>query len=128
MVKLRSVKIVAILFMLLPLWAANESPTRPTEKDGRLAMFVTWGDLQSTPANDVYIEAHGFVVKYHSQKSFILKMSKAGHYEGALPSGVYDVFVSEGTSKPVCRRLLIKPDSTTEWNLQLEIDEVYTEK
>ena len=48
--------------------------------------------------------------------------------EASLPPGVYDVFVSEGTSIPRCRRFLISPGFTGYWTLKLEIDEVYTEK
>jgi hypothetical protein len=99
-----------------------------SEKDGMLIVQVTWGDVDSTPATDAFIEAHGFVPKYNSEKSFVLKMSRAGRYEAPLPPGVYDVFVSEGTSIPACKRVLIKAASTADWSLKLENDYVYTEK
>ena len=99
-----------------------------SNKDGKLVVLVTWGDSNNTRATDVYIEAHGFVQKYRSERSFVLKMSRAGRYEAALPPGVYDVFVSEGTSIPRCRRVLVSPDSTGYWTLKLEIDDVYTDK
>jgi hypothetical protein len=98
------------------------------EKDGTLVLLVTWGDVDNTPADDVYVEAYGFVRKYNTSKSFVLKMSKAGRYEASLPPGVYDVFVSEGTSEPRCRRVLIGAGSTGYWTLKLEIDEVYTDQ
>lgn len=98
------------------------------EKDGTLVVLVTWGDIDNTPADDVYVEAYGFVRKYDSKKSFVLKMSEAGRYEASLPPGVYDVFVSEGTSIPRCRRVLVNSGYTGYWTLKLEIDEVYTEK
>ena len=96
--------------------------------DGELVVFVTWGDLKNTPANDVYIEAHGFVRKFDAYKSFVLESSMAGVYKASLPPGVYDVFISEGTSKPRCKRLLILPGKTTAWKLKLDIDLVYTQK
>ena len=98
------------------------------EKDGTLVVLVTWGDIDNTPADDVYVEAYGFVRKYNTSKSFVLKMPKAGRYEASLPPGVYDVFVSEGTSIPRCRRVLITSGYTGYWTLKLEIDVVYTEK
>ena len=101
---------------------------RPSDKDGTLVVLVTWGDIDNTPANDVYIEAHGFVRKYNSEKSFTLNMSHAGRYEASLPPGVYDVFVSESTSIPRCRRVLISPGFAGYWTLKLETDDVYTEK
>jgi len=99
-----------------------------SDKDGTLVVLVTWGDVDNTPANDVYVEAHGFVVKYREERSFVFKMAHAGRYEASLPPGVYDVFVSEGTSEPRCRRVLISAGSTAYWTLKLEIDEVYTDK
>jgi hypothetical protein len=100
----------------------------PAEKNGTLVVLVTWGDIDNTPADDVYIEAYGFVREHHAKESFVLKMSQAGRYELSLPPGVYDVFVSEGTSIPRCRRLLITSGYTGYWTLKLEIDDVYNEK
>lgn len=98
------------------------------EKDGKLVVQVIGGDVDNTPANNVYVEAYGFVPKYRSEKAFVLKNAQPGQYEASLPPAVYDVFVSEGTSEPRCRRILIKPGVTSTWTLKLEIDEIYTEK
>lgn len=76
---------------------------------GTLVVLVNWGDLNNTPATDVWIEAHGFVPKYHSERSFVLKLFQPGQYQASLPPAVYDVFVSEGTSLPRCKRVLITP-------------------
>jgi hypothetical protein len=116
-----------LLFAILASGSVQEAG-RSVGKDGTLVVLVTWGDVDNTPATDVYIEAHGFVREVNSEKSFVLKMSRAGRYEASLPPGVYDVFVSEGTSIPRCRRFLISPGSTGYWTLKLEIDEVYTDK
>ncbi|SRR5258706_5876069 len=102
--------------------------TPPSQKDGVLVVLVTWGDTENTPATDVFAEAHGFVQKYRSEKSFVLKMSKPGQYEASLPPGVYDVFLSEGISVPRCRRVLITSGSTGYWTVKLETDDVYTDK
>lgn len=93
-----------------------------------LVVLVTWGDDNLTPANDVYIEAHGYVVSLAQEKSYVLKMVHDGRYEVSLPPAVYDVFISEGTSKPRCRRVLISPKKTNTWSLNLVTDLVYTEK
>jgi hypothetical protein len=122
------VSILAIAFGQSPQSAAATEQAVDTGKDGTLVVLVTWGDVDNTPANDVYVEAHGFVVKYREARSFVFKMAHAGRYEASLPSGVYDIFVSEGTSEPRCRRVLINAGSTAYWTLKLEIDEVYTDK
>ena len=121
---------VSALLLLFALFPAQKSVDRgqQSEKDGTLVVLVTWGDVDNTPANDVYIEAHGFVSKYHSEKSFVLKSLSAGRYESSLPPGVYDVFVSEGTSEPRCRRMRMREGMPSTWTLKLEIDEVYTER
>jgi hypothetical protein len=124
---LRSLSVLVLLFLLLPTGRAGDAG-RPAEKDGTLVVLVTWGDVDNTPADDVYVEAHGFVIKYHSEKSFVLKMARAGRYEASLPPGVYDVFVSEGTSIPRCRRVLITAGYTGYWTLKLEHDDVYLQK
>ena len=119
--------VLLFLLTLLPTGRAADVP-QSSGKDGTLVVFVTWGDLDNTPATNVYVEAYGFVHKYGYHKSFVLKASGAGRYETALPPGVYDVFVSEGTSEPRCRRVLVGAGLTSHWVLKLEIDEVYTEK
>ena len=124
LVNRRYLSVLLLLFVLLPSGRAiNAGQT--SQKDGALVVKVTWGDTNNTPANDVYAEAYGFVEKYDSRKSFVLKMSHAGQYEASLPPGVYDVFISEDTSIPRCRRLLIRPGLTTYWTLKLEVDDVY---
>jgi hypothetical protein len=123
---LRSLSVVLLLLVLLSARVLNGGG-RPAEKDGTLVVLVTWGDADNTRANDVYIEAHGFVRKYNSEKSFVLNSSTAGRYETSLPPGVYDVFVSEGTSEPMCRRMRIVEGRPSTWTLKLELDEVYTD-
>lgn len=125
-VKLRYLTVLAILLAIFVRGSTREGP--PQEKDGTLSVFVMWGDMDNTPATNVYVEAHGFVSKYGSTKSFILKMSRVGRYEASLPPGVYDVFVSEGTSEPRCRRIMIRSGLTSHWTLKLELDEIFTEK
>ena len=99
-----------------------------SEKDGTLVVLVTWDDVDKTPAHGVYIEAHTFAFNNISEKSVVLKMVKAGRYEAALPPGVYDVFVSEASSTPRCRRVLVRADYTGYWNLMLEHDDVYLQR
>ena len=127
MLSLRSFSALLLLLALLSPRSINGGG-RPTEEDGTLVVLVTWGDDDNTPASHVYIEAHGFVWKYHSEKSFVLKGSTAGRYETSLLPGVYDVFVSDGGSEPRCRRMRIREAMTDTWTLKLDIDQVFTER
>jgi hypothetical protein len=115
---------VFILLLLLTIFVSawQQKATPPSNKDGKLVVLVTWGDVDKTPANNAYVEAYGFVREYGSEKSFVLRMSHPGRYEASLPPGVYDVFVSEGTSHPRCGRFLIKSGATQSWTVNLEID------
>ena len=113
-----------LLIALLPMGKAVNA-SQISQKEGTLIVRVTAGDLDNTPANDVYVEAYGFVEKYDSMKSFILKRSHDGQYEASLPHGIYNVFVSESLSVPRCRRFAIRPGLTTYWTLKLEFDDVY---
>ena len=103
---LRGFGVCILLLVLLPMQKAVHA-SQPSQKDGTLIVKVTWGDLDNTPANHVYVEAYGYVAKLDVMKSYVLKMSKEGQYEGTLPPGHYDVFVSEAGSVPRCRRLMI---------------------
>ena len=106
----------------------NVDSVNSTNKDGALVVNVTWGDIGNTPANDVYVEAYGFVSRYRAEKSFVLKMSHDGEYKAPLPPGIYDVFVSEGGSVPRCRRVQVREGLTIYWTLKLEIDDVYSNR
>jgi hypothetical protein len=124
---LRYLGVLVIVFALAGISGAGNAG-RPVEKDGTLDVLVTWGDVNNTPATDVYVEAYGFVRKYGASKSFLLKSTGQGRYEASLPPGMYDVFVSEGTSIPRCRRVLVTAGLTGTWTLKLEMDDVYQQR
>jgi hypothetical protein len=122
------IAMAAISFGQSPQSAAPSEQAVDTGKNGTLVVLVTWDDANTTPTTGAYVEAHSFNVNWVSEKSFVLKMVKPGRYEAALPPGVYDVFVSEASSTPRCRRALVTADYTGYWKLMLEHDEVYLER
>jgi len=124
---LRSLTVLVLLLAVLPAGRAGDARSS-SEKDGTLVVLLTGRDVNKSPVTNAYVVARGFVPKYYSNKSFVLKSSLAGRYEASLPPAVYDVFVSEGVSVPACKRVLIKSGSAISWTLQLESDDVYTEK
>lgn len=99
-----------------------------TAENGTLIVLVTWGDVDNTPADDVYIEAHTSAAKSSAPASYVLAKVHPGRYEVTLPPGIYDVFVSEGSSVPRCRRVQIRPKFQSYWTVKLEIDDVYINK
>jgi hypothetical protein len=103
---------------------------RPLEKEGRLIVIVTWGDIDNTPARNVVVGVHGYTrgLKSPPEMPILLKPTKDGQYEASIQPGIYDVFVSEATSVPRCRRLQVNTGLSSYWTLKLEIDDVYLDK
>jgi hypothetical protein len=60
---LPSLRSLSVLLLLLALFSMRSvsGGGREAEQTGSLVVLVTWGDADNTPANDVYIEAHGWV-------------------------------------------------------------------
>jgi hypothetical protein len=123
---LRFLSVIVILILLLP--AQRFEAKRAADEDGRLLVLVAWGDADHSPATDAYVEAHGWVDRYYSNRSYVLKGVAAGRYEASLPPGLYDLFVSESSSSPVCKRLLVRAGSTNTWTVNLEIDHANLQK
>ena len=99
----------------------NAAP--PAETNGTLRVLITWGDTDNTPATGVYVEAYGYVASSRSMQSFVFKMLEAGRYEVSLPPGLYDVFISDASSIPRCRRMLVTSGRVNVWLLKLETDD-----
>jgi hypothetical protein len=108
--------------------SAQVSAIPTATENGTLIVLITWGDVDNTPADDVYIEAHTVAAKSSAPASYVLTKVHPGRYESTLPPGVYDVFVSEGSSVPRCRRVQIRPKFQSYWTVKLEIDDVYINK
>jgi hypothetical protein len=109
--------------------APSKSPSAATKGDyGTLVIFVTWDDTRHTPATNVYVEAHGFVRSLRSSQSYALRSTAPGKYEARIPPAVYDVFISDGISKPVCKRFEVTVHGTVSWRVRLVTDLEYTLK
>lgn len=119
---------VALTFGQSPRSAKPTKQIDETAKNGTLVVLISWDDAYATPATGAYVEAHTFNANGVSEKSFILKMVQAGRYEAALPPGVYDVFVSEASSSPRCRRVAVTAGYAPTWRLMLEHDDVYLQR
>jgi hypothetical protein len=117
-----------LLAILFSRGMAQEKGAKAVDGYGTLIIHVTWGDLNNTPAVDVYVVAHGYNSEHHAPPSYVFSQVNPGQYESSLPPGVYDVFVSEGNSVPRCKRVLIQPKRRSYWTLKLEDDEVYTSR
>lgn len=125
---LRNVRL-NFLVGVLGIFATSQciSAGSPPRNDVKLVVLITWGDVDNTPAQNVYVEARGYVADIKAKKSFVLNMVRAGDYEVSLPPGVYDVFVSDSSSEPRCRRMRAAVGGLNTWLLKLETDEIYTQ-
>jgi hypothetical protein len=119
--------VASVVIVLLSFVKADA--LRTSEQEGTLVVFVKWGDLNHSAAQNVYVEARGFVVSQRIEKSFVLVSSGvAGRYEGHVPAGIYNVFVSDESSYPQCKRLVIKDGRVNTWAVNLAFDNVNSEK
>jgi hypothetical protein len=117
-----------VLFAIGSSGAQSSGSLTSSNKNGTLVVLVTRDDVNRTPEEEAYIEAHSFNVNGVAEKSFAFVKVKAGRYEATVPPGVYDVFVSAPSSTPRCRRSLVTAGYTGYWNLMLEHDDVYLER
>ena len=112
----------ALLFGIQTIAQSKPSNAEPAGDYGKLVVIVRWGDMQHTPASDVYVEAHGWDASVRQYKSFVLQHTASGTYEAELPASIYDVFVSDGTSLPVCKRVAVSSRGAVSWRIQLRTD------
>src|SRR5579872_5152102 len=112
---LTAMRRIILLSFCVAMATASSAQLPHYRKDTTFAVLVTWDDVYKTPTTGAYIEAHSFNVNWVSERSFVLTMVKPGQYEAALPPGVYDVFVSEGSSMPRCKRVLINKGGGPVW-------------
>lgn len=87
-------------------------------KEGKLVVRVFVGD-NNAPARDAFV----YVRDHFGQSSAAVKPVRDGLFEIYLRPGLYDVFVGEGSSLPMCRRIEIKADRTRMYTAKLEADE-----
>jgi hypothetical protein len=109
--------------------AQSKSPPTGAKSDyGTLVVSAKWDDTRHTAATNVYIEAHGFVRGLGASHSYQLLPTESGRYEAKVPPAVYDVFISDGISIPVCKRVQVEAHRTVSWMVQLQTDLEYTLK
>jgi hypothetical protein len=111
--------LVLVVFLLSGVALADQ-------KDGKLILIVTYGDIDNTPADHVIIHLYGYGSDHFWGKEIPIVRTKRGQYEATLQQGKYDVFVSEYGSTPRCRRVGIRSGFTSYWTLKLELDDVYS--
>ena len=112
-VTLFKVVISLVLCLTAPFYGANQHP-----ENGHLIVRVLQGD-DNSPARDAFVYVRGAF----GGKSESVSPNKPGWFEVSLSPGLYDVFVSEGSSLPMCKRLEIKRDYTRMYTAKLEVDE-----
>ncbi len=116
--------IVAVLIVTMLMSATDDAFGQ--KAPGKLTVNVAFGEEGGAPADHVHVIAYGLTPDGRDPKAVILLEVTKGRYEASIPSGVYDILVSENTSRPLCRRIFVKAGATTDWNVTLELDRLYT--
>src|SRR5579863_6503293 len=92
--------IVFLFCLMSPTSGANQ-----VGQEGKLIVTVLLGD-NNAPARDAFV----YIREDMKEISRSISASNPGMFEISLSPGLYDVFVSEGSSLPICKRVEIKVD------------------
>src|SRR5690348_11126306 len=111
-------KVVLVLALLSCLLSLGSNGAELPQKEGQLIVRVFVGDDDSQ-ARDAFVYVRGCF----GQPSAAITANRPGQFEKSLPPGLYDVFVSEGSSLPMCKRVEIRPDHAKVYTAKLEADE-----
>jgi hypothetical protein len=71
-----------------------------------------------------FVYVHG----YGGTRSNQVVLDRNANFEISLPPGLYDVFVGETSSIPVCQRVEVSAGETTHFEAELNNDEEHMEK
>lgn len=116
--------IVALLFFLCSAVASGDDHA---PREGFLAVTVTLGEAR-TPLPTASVFVRGYRHVYLGDLFAVLSQTREGVYGVSLPPGVYDVFVSDAGTIPVCRRVAILAGQREEFSANLKLDMEHIEK
>jgi len=106
----RLARLLFVLVLALPtVSGAGQAAARP---EGRLTVVVTSGD-PAAPTRDAFVFVRGYEPRYHGETLSQVRPTRDGWFEVSLPPGLYDVFISEGSCIPKCRRVAIEANKAT---------------
>jgi len=108
---------VVVFSLTCPISGADQA-----SHEGKLVVQALIGD-NNTPSKDAFV----YVRESLGQVSLAVSPTRIGWFEVALKPGLYDVFVSEGSSLPMCRRFEIKANQTKVYSAKLEADDDHLE-
>jgi hypothetical protein len=113
---LRSSALFFICFLLV-----KPVTSQPSSDVGFLAISVTTGDDQG-PSSSAFVLVRGYRPVFNGESSTMLKATHDGFFETRLPPGVYDIFVSEVSSVPMCKRVEIVGGNIEHYTANLKLD------
>jgi hypothetical protein len=126
---LMTTKWIASLFVLVlscgPMVASGPNQTSP--KEGKLIVVVTY-EYDGGPARDSLVYVRGYRPLPFGEVSINLSPTRAGWFETSLPPGLYDVYVSEWSSLPMCQRMEIAGDGIEYYRARLKPDHEHMEQ
>lgn len=108
---------VFVFFAICPIFGVDQA-----SPEGKLVVLALLGD-DNAPSKDAFVYVRGYL----GQPSIAVSPSRVGWFEISLHPGLYDVFVSEGSSLPMCRRFEVKANETKVYHAKLEPDDDHLE-
>jgi len=105
---------------LLPVAGGQDS-----QRVGFLAVTVTVGG-DHFPAVHAFVAVRGYPPT--SKEVIALTPTKDGFFETSLPPGIYDVFVSEDSTFPACKRVKVAAGDIAHYEANLTVDIASLEK
>lgn len=111
----RRVRWLVVLMLVSPIIVVS------SQTEGRLVVSVTIGD-DKQPYSNAVVYVRGYRPQYNGETSTILQASQKGRFEASLPPGLYDIFVSDASSIPMCKRVEIVANETEHYTASLTAD------
>jgi hypothetical protein len=112
--------LIVVLSLFVPVVVSGAQQTSP--KEGKLVVRVFIGD-NNAPACDSFVYVHGYRYQDNGEVSVAPSPAHEGWFEISLQSGLYDIFVTEESSLPMCRRVEVVAGHTRFYTAKLEADD-----
>ena len=121
----RSIRLTIPMLFCCQIVALGNGQT--AQKDGFLSVTVSLQDTH-VPLTSAFVFVRGYRQVYLGESSSVLRQVKDGVFATSLPPGIYDVFVSDVGTIPICKRVVIVTGEGEHYDANLKVDFAHLEK